>query len=228
LHVFSNVDYRSRIRGGHNFYQVRASSQPVYSHSDPVRIVMAGHFMHVCRRNVDITHIVENNQLYALTKGQYSPTSKKGFITTTSPDGVIEEALPTTTVAFTVGATFIARAFAGQPKHLKQVLVEAIRHRGYALVDVMQPCVTFNKLNTYDWYEERSYPLPTEYDPSDREQACKKVNEWGDRIPVGVLYQVERPTYGDQVPGLKKGPLVRRPLDDLSPETFERLKSTFM
>ncbi len=188
------------------------------------------HFLHVMRRNVNLTHIVENNQLYALTKGQYSPTSEHGFVTTTSPDGVIEYPVLPTDLAFTAGATFIARAFAGQPKQMGDLFVRALQHPGYALVDVLQPCVTFNKLNTYEWYEERAYYVEDEegYDPASREHARQKVREWGDRIPLGLLYVEKRPTYEEQVPGLRRGPVVGRPLNDLSEELFERLKDEYV
>src|SRR5439155_17545141 len=115
------------------------------------------HFMHVMRRNPDLTHIVENNQVYGLTKGQYSPTSDKGYVSTTSPEGSIEVMANPMAIAMAGGATFVGRGFAGDPKHLTELIKKAINHKGYALVDVLQPCVTYNKINTYDWYKERVY-----------------------------------------------------------------------
>lgn len=187
------------------------------------------HFLHTLRRNIDLTHVVENNQIYALTKGQYSPTSERGFKTTTSPEGAIEQPVLPTVTAFAGGATFIARGFAGDPKHLTGLIVEGIGHKGYALIDVLQPCVTFNKLNTYEWYQERAYKVEEEgHDPTDREAAWKLVQEWGDRIPIGVLWRQEGvPIYEEQVPGLEWGPVVGRPLDDLPEETFHQLKEEF-
>ncbi|KPK21264.1 MAG: hypothetical protein AMJ76_03080 [Dehalococcoidia bacterium SM23_28_1] len=171
------------------------------------------HFVHTCRRNPDITQIVENNQIYGLTKGQYSPTSDAGFITTTSPDGAIEAAFNPAAIALAAGATFIARAFSGDPKHMAGVIAQGVRHRGYALVDVLQPCVTFNRVNTYAWYRERVYDLAEEegYDPSDRTAAWHKAQEC---IPVGVIYQVEgAPVYEDQVRALADGSPVSRLLE---------------
>jgi 2-oxoglutarate ferredoxin oxidoreductase subunit beta len=192
------------------------------------------HFVHTCRRNPDITQIVENNQIYGLTKGQYSPTSDAGFITTTSPDGAIEAAFNPAAVALAAGATFIARSFSGDPKHMAGVIAQGVRHRGYALIDVLQPCVTFNRVNTYAWYRERVYDLAKEegYDPSDRTAAWQKAQEWGDRIPLGVIYQVEGvPIYEDQVRALKGGSPVSRLLElARAPalDQYESLKERFV
>jgi 2-oxoglutarate ferredoxin oxidoreductase subunit beta len=173
------------------------------------------HFMHVMRRNPDLTHIVENNQVYGLTKGQYSPTSAMGFLSSTSPDGSIEEMANPLAMAVTGGATFVARGFAGDPKGLTQLIMLGMQHKGYSLIDILQPCVTYNKINTYDWYKERIYKLADQdegYDATDRHAAWLKAWEWDEKIPVGVLYQIDRPTYEDQVPELKEGPLFRQPL----------------
>jgi 2-oxoglutarate ferredoxin oxidoreductase subunit beta len=191
------------------------------------------HFIHAARRNPDICHIVEDNQIYGLTKGQYSPTSEHGFVTTTSPDGAIEMALNPMAVALACGASFIARGFAGEPKHLAGLIVQALNHRGYALIDVLQPCVTFNRVNTYDWYRQRIYHLEDEdgYDPTDRRAAWEKAQEWGDRIPVGVLYQVKGlPTYEDQVPALRDGSPVSWLLGGRLPtlHELEKLKDEFL
>jgi len=190
------------------------------------------HFVQSCRRNPNITQIVENNQIYGLTKGQYSPTSEKGFITTTSPDGAIELAFNPMAIALAAGATFIGRAFAGEPKHMAGLIAEGIRHRGYALIDVLQPCVTFNRVNTYSWYRQRVYHLEDEgYDPSHREAAWEKAHEWEERIPLGVLYRIEGlPTYEDQVKALAGGSPVSRVNDlakDPRPQQYEPLKEQF-
>jgi len=190
------------------------------------------HFVQTARRNPDITQIVEDNQIYGLTKGQYSPTSEKGFVTTTSPTGAIEQAFNPMAVALAAGATFIARGFAGEPKHLAELIKQGIQHHGYALIDVLQPCVTFNKLNSYEWYRERIYHLEDEaYDVGDRDAAWDKAHEWGDRIPVGVLYKVEgRPAYEDEVQTLDGGtPLsrIRELAKGPRPEQYEKLKAKF-
>jgi 2-oxoglutarate/2-oxoacid ferredoxin oxidoreductase subunit beta len=189
-----------------------------------------GHFVHAMRRNADITHIVENNQVYGLTKGQYSPTSERGYISSFSPEGAIEFAINPIAIALAAGATFIARAFAGDTKQLNAILQAAISHKGYSLVDVMQPCVTYNKLNTYDWYRSRYYKLDEEsgYDLHDRQQAWQKAGEWGDRIPSGIFYvNEERPSYEEQVGVLKKGPLVQQELDGRLMD-YEKLKDEFV
>lgn len=185
------------------------------------------HFIHTARRNPDITHIVEDNQIYALTKGQYSPTTPQGRVTTTSPEGVIEQALNPVALALTMGATFVARGFAGEPQHLSGLIQHAIRHPGYALIDVMQPCVVFNRINTYDWYRQRIYKVEDAgHQPTDLGAARAVSHEWGDRIPIGIIYQEEGvPTYEAQVPGLDPGPLVRR--SRLSRARFEWLKRGF-
>jgi 2-oxoglutarate/2-oxoacid ferredoxin oxidoreductase subunit beta len=189
-----------------------------------------GHFVHAMRRNADITHVVENNQVYGLTKGQYSPTSERGYISSFSPEGAIEYGVNPLALALAAGATFVSRTFASDPKHMSMVLQKAITHRGYALVDCLQPCVTYNKLNTNEWYKQRVYKLEEEeaYDSSDRDQAWNKAQEWGDKIPIGILYQSEnRPTYEEQVSALKSGPLVRQPMDGRVRD-YEALKLKFV
>ncbi len=191
------------------------------------------HFVQTCRRNPDITQIVENNMVYGLTKGQYSPTSPRGLVTTTSPDGSIERAFNPMAIALAAGATFIARAFSGQPRPMAKIIAEAVRHRGYALIDVLQPCIIYNRTNTYDWYRTRIYDLEEEhYDPTDRDAAWAKAQEWGDRVPVGILYRAEDGiSYEDQVRALEGGSPVSRLLElakDARPEQYERLKEQFL
>ncbi len=188
------------------------------------------HFMHTMRRNPDITHIVENNQVYGLTKGQYSPTSGKGYISSTSPDGSIEVEVNPTALAIAGGASFVSRGFSSDPKHLTQLVMKAISHRGYSLVDVLQPCVTYNKVNTNDWYKARVYKLDEDssYDPSDYNAAWEKAREWEDSIPIGVLYQeAGRKTYEEQVPLLDEMPLMRQPVQR-DRELLESIKREFM
>lgn len=188
-----------------------------------------GHFIHTARRNLDITDLIQNNQIYGLTKGQYSPTSDLGFITSTSPDGAIEMAANPVALALAAGGTFLARGFAGDTKHLAGLIAQAVQHKGYSLVDILQPCVTFNRKNTYDWYRERVYKLEeTDYDPGDRVAAFQKALEWGDRIPLGVIYQTRLPTYEEQVASLERGPIATRKLEKLSEAEIERLRAEFL
>jgi 2-oxoglutarate ferredoxin oxidoreductase subunit beta len=188
-----------------------------------------GHFIHTARRNLDITDLIQNNQIYGLTKGQYSPTSDHGFITSTSPDGAFEMAANPLALALAAGGTFLARGFAGDAKGLADLIAQAVQHKGYSLVDILQPCVTFNRKNTYDWYRERVYQLDeTGHDSSDRVAAFQKALEWGDQIPVGVLYQTQLPTYEDQVAGLEEGPVATRKLQKLADADIAGLRAEFM
>jgi len=188
-----------------------------------------GHFIHTARRNIEIVDLIQNNQIYGLTKGQYSPTSDSGFVTSTSPDGAFEQAVHPVALALTAGGTFVARGFAGEPKGLGELIAAAVQHKGYALVEILQPCVTFNKKNTYDWYRERVYNLAgTGHDPSDRMAALQKAMEWGDRIPLGIFYQTRLPTYEEQVAALKEGPVAKRKLDKLTPGQIDSLRAEFV
>ena len=188
-----------------------------------------GHFIHTARRNLDLVDLIQNNQIYGLTKGQYSPTSDPGLVTSTSPGGALEVAANPAALALAAGGTFIARGFAGDAKGLADLIAAAIQHKGYALVDILQPCVTFNRKNTYDWYRERVYSLAeTGHDTGDRVAAFQKALEWGDRIPIGVMYQTRLPTYEEQVVGLKQGPIAARKLDRLSAAEVKSLRAEFM
>lgn len=173
------------------------------------------HLIHGIRRNLDITYLVHNNQIYGLTKGQASPTSEKGFISKTTPAGVILQQLNPLALAISLGATFVARGFTGRLSHLTKLIVEGVQHPGFALIDVLQPCVSFNHVNTYAWYTQRVYNIDedAEYDSGNPLMAYQKALEWGDRIPIGVLYQSKKLTYEEQVPALQSGPLVSQSHD---------------
>ena len=188
------------------------------------------HFIHAMRRNPDILHIVEDNQVYGLTKGQFSPTSEPGYVTKTSPEGTIEASFNPLATALCCGATFIGRGFSGDIQHLSALLVEAFGHRGYKLIDVLQPCVTFNKVNTYDWYKERIYKVDENgHDPTNRPAALQKVLEWGDRIPLGLLYRAEGvPVFEDQIPALREGPLFAQDLNRKVRREWELIKDEYL
>ena len=171
------------------------------------------HFLAAIRRNIDITMVVHNNQVYGLTKGQASPTSPEGFVTKTQPQGVASSPFNPVTVGVAMKAGFVARGFAGQVDHLADLIRRGIAHRGLSLIDVLQPCVSFNKVNTFEWYQKRCYPLPDDYDVKDWEGAMKMTTQWEDKIPIGVIYQSDRKTYEDHFPLLKEGPLVDREND---------------
>lgn len=169
------------------------------------------HFIHNIRRNVDITHFVHDNQIYGLTKGQASPTSVIGLVTSVQTDGNFNEPLNPVLVAIASGAGFVARAFTGHKEQLISLMKQAIEYKGYALVDILQPCVSFNKTNTFAWYNQRVYELDESYDRSDKTIALQKAMEFGDRIPLGVLYHEEKKTYHQKNEVLKQGtPLLER------------------
>jgi len=184
------------------------------------------HFMHAARRNHDLTYLVHNNQVYGLTKGQASPTSDAGYVTKTTPYGAAHPVNPVA-LAIICGASFVARGSAEEVDHLSDIIKKGIKHRGFALIDILQPCVSFNHRNTYQWYRERVYKLDEEksYDPSDKKAALERAQEWGDRIPIGVIYQDKLPVYEDQLPALKKGALVRQKID---PARVEKLLADFV
>lgn len=179
-----------------------------------------GHFVHSCRRNAALTAIVHNNQIYGLTTGQASPTTDHLMKTVSTPKGVLEDPVNPIGLALAEGATFIARGFAGDIPHLTKLYIEAMQHNGFALVDVFQPCVTWNKLNTFQWFKERIYKLEDEaWDESDREAAFTlsttafhELNCTPDkcRLPIGIFYrETGKPTYQSQsaassVPGWKR------------------------
>lgn len=159
------------------------------------------HFLHNIRRNVDITHFAHDNQIYGLTKGQTSPTSdpcgpeRGGACNLSKPFSPL-------LIALAAGATFAARSFSGNKEHLAKMMKAAIRHKGYALVDILQPCVSFNKVNTFGYYREHTYELEEGYDKTDLQTAILRSMEYGPKIPIGILYQAEKPTYHQQRPAI--------------------------
>ena len=171
------------------------------------------HFLAAIRRNIDITLLAHNNQVYGLTKGQASPTSEQGFVTKAQPEGVAMSPFNPVAVAVTMKAGFVARGFAGNQDHLAGVLGQAIDHKGFSLVDVLQPCPAFNRVNTLKWYKDRCKELPLSYDPTDWEAAMHEAQKWGDEIPIGIIYRNNRPSYEEYFPALKKGPLIKQEID---------------
>ena len=162
----------------------------------------AGHFLHAMRRNLDITYVVMNNEIYGLTTGQTSPTSLLGHKTKSTPFGNIENPVNPVGVALMAGATYVARGFSGDAKGLSALIQKGIEHKGFSFIDVQSPCVTYNKLNTYDWFRERVYNLQDKgHDAGDFGAAVQRAVEWPtlgpeDKVPIGIFYQnTERPTY---------------------------------
>lgn len=179
------------------------------------------HFIHTIRRNVDIAHFVHNNQIYGLTKGQGSPTTALGQKTTLQFDGVKLNPINPLALSLTMGAGFVARGFSGDVKHLSKLMKEAILYKGYAHIDILQPCVVWNKVNTFKWYKDRIYKLDEDYDYTDFEAAYKKALEFGDRIPIGILYKVEKETYDQKFSFIENGkPLVKAELNPIDAQNL--------
>jgi 2-oxoglutarate ferredoxin oxidoreductase subunit beta len=183
------------------------------------------HFLAAIRRNLDVTLLVHDNQVYGLTKGQASPTTQEGFVTKAQPEGVISAPFNPIAVAVAMQAGFVARGFAGEIDHLSELIQQGIAHRGIALVDVLQPCVSFNKVNTFAWYKDRCKPLAPTHDPTDWEKAMKVARQWGDEIPIGIIYRNERPSFDEQFPVLDQGPLVGQDVDQ---ETIKTIMEGYM
>jgi 2-oxoglutarate ferredoxin oxidoreductase subunit beta len=179
------------------------------------------HFLHCIRRNPNLTNIVHNNMVYGLTKGQASPTSERGFVTPLQVAGVINEPFNPLAVAIALDASFVARAYVGNTKETRALLRAAITHRGYALVDLLQPCVTFNKQNTYQWFAEHTAPLPDDHDPANRVQAFARACE-DEPLRLGIFYRKDKPVFEDQLEAYANDarPLYERRLD------LERLAAT--
>ena len=182
------------------------------------------HFISAMTRNVNITYLVHNNQVYGLTKGQASPTSDLGFVTKTTPEGAWQPLRPLA-LAVACDCSFVARGFSADVEHLASIIQLGIQNKGFSLIEVLQPCVSFNHQNTYDWYRERVYKLGQDYDPTNRINAFAKALEWGERIPTGVIYQNNRPVYEEQLAAIKGSPLVKQALDPLQ---FEQLLNEFI
>jgi len=171
------------------------------------------HLIAAMRRNINVKLFVHDNQIYGLTKGQPSPTTGEGMVTKNMPYGVISEQFNPMVLAVALECSFAARGFAADTDHLKFLMKEAIKHKGFALVDILQPCVTYNKVNTYEWYRQRVYHIGTDHDSEDRKAAFSKAIEWGDRIPIGVIYRNSRSTFEDRVPMIADKPLVHHAFD---------------
>lgn len=188
-----------------------------------------GHTIHAIRRNIDITYIVMDNQVYGLTKGQTSPRSGSGFVTKSTPRGSIEAAVSPMQLALSVGATFVAQTMSSDLRGMTDLIQKAIRHKGFSLVNVFSPCVTFNKINTYDWFREHVKNLNDidGYDPSDKIMAMRALME-NDDLVIGLIYQnKEAKDYQSLLYGYKEEPLAKADLK-MDPSKFEQLCSEFM
>ena len=187
------------------------------------------HYAHTARRNIDLTYLVMNNQIYGLTTGQVSPASQVGMKTKSTPFGNLEHPLNAVTTSIMNGATFVARGFSGHGKHLVSLIKQAIEHRGFSIIDVFSPCVTFNHDNTYDFFRARIKKLEDEgHDPSDWKSACEKAMSWDDVIYTGLYYKRDDvPVLNEEEPVLEGGPIARQPLA-LTEEQSKRLIERMM
>ncbi|WP_019119200.1 2-oxoacid:ferredoxin oxidoreductase subunit beta [Brevibacillus massiliensis] len=187
-----------------------------------------GHTIHAIRRNMDITYIVMDNQIYGLTKGQTSPRSAAGFVTKSTPAGSIESAVTPVELALSAGATFVAQSFSSDLKGLTDLIERGIKHKGFSLINVFSPCVTYNKINTYDWFKENIVPVESieGYDPHDRIKAMS-YSMANKGMLTGLIYQdTEQPSYEALVPGFKEQGLANQDIR-LSAEEFDKLMAEF-
>jgi len=188
-----------------------------------------GHTIHAIRRNLDITYIVMDNQIYGLTKGQTSPRSDAGFVTKSTPQGSIESALSVMEMALTAGATFVAQSFSTDLKDLTALIEAGINHKGFSLINVFSPCVTYNKVNTYDWFKENLTKLANVegYDPTNKELAMQTLMK-NNGLVTGLIYQnLEQPSYQEQLSGFSENPLSQVDLS-IEEEEFNKLVAEFM
>ncbi len=163
------------------------------------------HFLHACRRNHDLTIFLHDNAIYGLTTGQTSPVSPHGFLSKSTPAGNPDEPLRPLSVAISAGATFVARAFAGDIPKLAKLMISANDHPGLAVIDILQTCMTFNKDYTLNFYRENTYELGPDYDPTDKAAALQKALEWGEKkIPLGIIYREEKPSFESQIAQIKE------------------------
>lgn len=182
------------------------------------------HFIHACRGNHDITVIVHDNMVYGLTTGQVAPTAEKGFKSKSTPRGIIEQCVNPLALAVTQGATFVSQGFAGDARLVIDLIKQAVSHKGFSLVNILQPCVTFNKVNTYQYYLQKTYKLDEAYDPTNAAEAVKKSMEvLEEKFPLGVLYKSERPAYHEQIPQLAEPLPLRKRFTD-----FEKFGNEFV
>jgi 2-oxoglutarate ferredoxin oxidoreductase subunit beta len=171
------------------------------------------HLIHAIRRNINVKLFVHNNQIYGLTKGQASPTSMEGMKTKNQPFGVFSGQLNPIALAVALDCSFVARGFSGDREHLQGLIKEAVGHKGFSLVDILQPCVTFNRVNTHEWYKKRVYRIEPDYNPEDRTAAFQRALQWGDRIPLGIIFRNRRPVLEQKIPVIQDKPLVKQTFD---------------
>lgn len=179
-----------------------------------------GHLMHAFRRNINLTYVVHNNEVYGLTKGQTSPTAPKGTKSVSTPNGAIETPVNPIIIALAGGATYIAKGFAGDIEGLSDLIANGMKHKGFSIIDTAQPCVSYNPRMSFMWYKERIYKLEEEegYDPKNKHWSYNKaLQDQEDKIAVGVYYHsdIDRETYIDDLPEDKELPLVKQDISNV-------------
>ena len=180
------------------------------------------HFIHNARRNLDVTVLAGDNRVYGLTKGQASPTSSADYVTKVHPEGVGSLPINPTLLALASGATFVARGFSGDRTELTGLIKKALNHKGFALIDILFPCISFNKVNTFAWFKQRVRPIGKKHDSTDFDAALKLATTKGDELLTGVFYQAARPVFGEHLSALKGDSIAKRTLD-YSPERVRPL-----
>ncbi len=187
-----------------------------------------GHFMHAARRNMNITYVVMDNQIYGLTKGQHSPTSAFGFKAKTTPAGNIENAISPLQIALAAGVTYLAQGFSHDVNQLTELITKGIQHKGFSLINVFSPCVTYNKVNTYEWYKEHVVPLDQfpDYDPTDKTSAAAKVIAT-DGLCTGLIYiDNDRPAFDELIPGYLETPIAQQDFH-INQDQFDKFMAEF-
>ncbi len=228
--------------GGYGFHSLHGRTLPVATGiqiaNPDLTVIAAGgdgdgygiglnHFIHAMRRNLNLTYLVMDNHIYSLTTGQYSPTSRKGFVSKTTPRGSAEMHLRPLEIALASGASFVAQGFSGDVKQLTRLIKAAIEHQGFSHINIFSPCVTFNRVNTFEWFRERIVNLDedTNYQPNDRLQAIATLME-ADNVLTGIIYQEERELFHNELPGVKDTPLTKTPTT-LTEDQFHDLLGEF-
>ncbi len=247
LAVVSGIGCSGRISGyinSYGFHSIHGRSLPIaqgvkMANRDLTVIASGGdgdgfaigmaHTVHAIRRNIDVTYIVMDNHIYGLTKGQTSPRSAEGFKTKSTPTGSIESQISIMELAISSGAGFVAQSFSSDLKELTSLIEQGINHKGFSLINVFSPCVTFNKVNTYEWFKENITKLDSieDYDPANRTQAVNTLMDH-DGLVTGLIYQnKERPSYEQLVNGFSETGLVKQNIS-LEKDTFDGLLTEFM
>ncbi|MBU0727948.1 2-oxoacid:ferredoxin oxidoreductase subunit beta [Patescibacteria group bacterium] len=175
-----------------------------------------GHFIHAMRRNANLVYLVGNNTVYGLTKGQASPTAEKGQKSPSTPFGTPDPNIDPLQLAMSSKCSFIARGYAGNLPHLVNLIMEGIKHKGFALIDILQPCVTWDKIHGYDYYQQKTYDLQqSDHDITSKKAALKKMMEPADKLPIGIFYKEERGVYEDEQPQFENGPLAKQDITNV-------------